>query len=110
MWLNRKVYDDLRDKLVGAEAEARGQAAALITVQANLDFMRVRLNQLEQERAILIERMFGVKVPVPQIEKARDPFEKNPFNEVFSFNGLDDNAAAALGISHDNEGKLVYTR
>jgi hypothetical protein len=110
MWLTRRIYDDLRDKLVAAEAEARGQAGALRTVQANFDFMRVRLNQLEQERAILIERMFGVKVPVPQIEKAPTPFDENKFNETFSFDGLDDSTAAALGISHDSEGRLLFTR
>lgn len=110
MWLNRKVYDDLRDKLVAAEAEARGQAGALRTVQANLDFMRVRLNQLEQERAILIERMFGVKVPVPEIVKVADPFDNHKFNEVFSFEDVGDERAAQLGIQHDPDGIAVYTR
>lgn len=110
MWISRKIYDDLRDSLVTAEAEERAQTGAMRTLQANFDFMTLRLNQLERERAIMIERMFGVKVPVPEIERAPNPFDAHKFNETFSFNGLDDTQAAELGISHDAEGKLVYTR
>ena len=66
MWISRPAFDDLRDKLVVAQAEARAEVVASKALQVSLDWLRVRVTQLEKERAVLIERFFDVKIPVPE--------------------------------------------
>lgn len=111
MWISKQAYNDLRDDLVKAQAIAGAEVNANKGLQVTLDWLRTRVTQMEKERAILIERMFGIKIPVPEIQKAEDPFKDHPFNDLASmFNGLSDNEAAREGIEHDAKGEVVYTK
>lgn len=110
MWLPRKTYEDLWKQLLTSQAEARAGAEANKTLAVTMDWLRVRVTQLEKERAVMVEKFYGVKVAVPEIIAAPDPFANHPFNELPSFDGLSDQDAARLGIEHDAEGHLIYRK
>lgn len=111
MFVSIKVYSDLRESLITAQAEARAFQEANKGLQVTLDWLRTRVTQMEKERAILIERMFGVKIPVPEIMVAPDPFKEHPFNDLAGmFVGMNDEEAAKAGIEHTATGELTYTK
>lgn len=108
MIISRKIYDDLQLARVKAEETAKAFQESNKGLQVTLDWLRVRVTQIEKERAIMIERFYGVKIPVPEIMKAPDPFENHPLNEGMNFEGLSDTEAQKLGISYDHDGRVVY--
>jgi hypothetical protein len=111
MIISRVVYDNLQLHLVTAQAEARAFQETNKGLQVTLDWLRTRVTQMEKERAILIERMFGVKIPVPEIVTAPDPFKDHPYNDMASmFNGMTDEEALKAGIEHNEKGELSYTK
>lgn len=111
MFISRKIYDDLQSSLNKAQAEARAFQESNKGLQTTLDWLRTRVTQMEKERAILIERMFGVKIPTPEIMAAPDPFKDHPYNDLASmFAGLSDEEAVKQGIEHDDKGALVFTK
>lgn len=100
MWINRNDYMLLVAK-ENAEralnASAREQNKVL---QTNMDWMRLRLTQMEKERAQLMFQLMGVKVPVPEIEHVRIdlPGElQHPLNQMPSFEDVGDEEAHKLG-------------
>lgn len=105
MWIDRKRYE----QLLAIEAEHRAVRDANKTLEVNLNWARLRINQLEQERALLTYHYMGVKLPVPQIESAERNEPKN-FNEVVSFDDVGDAEAARLGIEFNGDGSLRYTK
>lgn len=87
--------------------------AQKIKDDTTIDWMRHRINALEKERAILLNKVGGVHIPVPEIVPTRPgtisaplPFEG--FDAMPSFEDVGDHEAARLGISHDAEGHLQY--
>ena len=110
MWVDRKLFDDLRL----AEANQRGVATTLkeevISLRSTLDWMRVRLTQLEHERAVLISNYMGITVTAPRFEKAPQTSDFNhPLQALPSFEDVGDEEAARLGVGHNPDGTLRYT-
>lgn len=80
MWISEKIYDWTVAGLTEAQKEttrARSNEAAalakLVTVEADnarlradMDWFKLRLNQVERERGQLIQAAIGVKVAVPE--------------------------------------------
>lgn len=114
MWITRQAYDDMREDLVTAQAEAKAQKDANATVVAALDWMRVRTTSLEKERAVLLEKFYDIKIPVPEYHKptpAEGPFGTGQMHDLAQmFDGMNDAEAAKEGITHDETGRLVYTK
>lgn len=86
MWISNAVDAMLRDRqstimaLVHHRSEAEGKAAQLESenarLRSDLDWFKHRLNQVEMERAMLIQDRIGVKINVPQFVPAmHDPAE-----------------------------------
>lgn len=76
-----------------------------------IDWMRHRLNALEKERAILLNRVGGIVIPIPEIVPSRPgTISELPMDMTHlpSFEDVGDTEATRLGISHDNEGNLKY--
>lgn len=117
MWVDKQTMDDLRL----SEANARGIAQALerqvIAQNTTLDWMRIRLTQLEHERAVLIQNYMGISITTPVFEKApvkstgvgqgRSEWD-SPLNAVPSFEDIGDEEAARLGIEHNGDGTVRY--
>jgi hypothetical protein len=106
MWITRKDYREL----IHARAQAYGEAQALerqtLVFTTTLDWLRVRVNQLERERAALLFNQTGIKFPVPEIVNTSEA--KKSLDEAPSFEDPGDEAAAQLGITHALDGTLLY--
>lgn len=111
MWLSFKstattlnAWNDRYDRLLATAAEVNGKAQRLeienTRLRADLDWFKLRLNQVEKERGQLIQAAIGVKVSVPEFVPAREDPE-DTFNEMPDFstvgeNALEDRDGAAL--------------
>ena len=113
MWLSRQAYQDLKDQIVQAQADAAAQRHANDVLEANMNWFRHRLTQIEAERAVLIYKVMGVKIPAPEFHK-EDPIQKfmqdhkHQFTEADIFRDLGDDEARKQGISFNEEGQVVY--
>lgn len=111
MWIDRKTYEGLRDELAKNKEEARVLDKQNGILQTHLDWLRVRVNQLEQERAQLYYRVADIKLSTPVIESiAPSPRQGSPFHEMPSFEDMGDDEAKKQGVAHDTAGNLVYGR
>lgn len=105
MWMDRKAYDDIRLESVTATTRAQVLAEQNKALQVTLDWLRVRVTQLELERAQLLFNYTGVKVPTPTIQTTDAP---ESFHRVPHFNDIGDEEANRMGISHNPDGTLRY--
>lgn len=106
MWIDRKAYDTMiveRAKLCEESRVLNQQMSALLTT---LDWIRVRLTQVETERAQMIERYTGVRIPVPVI--TRTDADQSPMSQVPNWNDVGDDAAAKFGLSWNEDGTIRY--
>ena len=108
MWISRQAYQDLQDELTKHRAELVAQNRANQMLEATMNWLRHRVTQIEAERAVLIDKFMGVKIPAPEFHapKVRDPFAEHPFNEMDIFRGLSDAEALKEGVEWDEDGKL----
>jgi hypothetical protein len=107
MWLDRKAYEDQRAEGIKNHEEARVLAEQNRALQVTMDWFRVRINQLEIERAQLLFNYTGVKVSAPAITPA--PAPDDPARAVPHFGDVGDEKAAALGIGWDENGEIKYS-
>lgn len=115
MFVSREFVDDLktqRDKAIIDALVAKAEANVLKTshkvLETNLDHLRLRVNQLEKERAQLTHAILGVKMSVPEFEAVSPVEQAGAFSEMPSFEDVGDESANILGIRHDGEGNIVY--
>lgn len=108
MFIARKIYDDLRDERVKLQVEAAALAQVNAQLNAHIEWMRVRLTQLEFERAQLLKKYMGVDVPAPSFEPASETQAGTELNQTLGFGDMGDAAAAALGIGWNPDGTLNY--
>lgn len=93
--ISKQAVDSLREELAGVRAERDSLKLQLASSQNHFDWLRVRVNALEVERAQLIEKAYGIKIPVPEIVRpAKSPLELN----TDIFNDMGDDAAKTLGL------------
>ena len=108
--LVNRVAMALRDSAMSA-AEAGAVKEQNKVLQVQLDFMRHRVNQLELERAMLLQKVSGIAIPVPEIvPQAKQLDVRELLQAMPSFEDIGDDEAAKLGIRTDpSTGELVYT-
>jgi hypothetical protein len=108
MWISKQVYLEQRDRAVKAEAIVESVRIHNAALHTTMDWMRLRLNQLEHERAQLIHNYMGVSLAVPNIEPTSN--SDNPadiMNQVPSYEDVGDKEALRMGIGWDNDGHFV---
>lgn len=112
MWVPREVADwfsiskdsvaGLREELAAVKAERDVLKQQLTVANTNFDWARVKLNQLEYEKAALFEKLTGAKIPAPEMIRASRVSQQSPFDQVMSFEDIGDQAAKKLGFElHD---------
>lgn len=107
MWIARATWDQERDARIRAEAETASIKQYNVALQTTMDWQRVRLNQLEHERARLIETYMGVKIAVPEVTvESKDSSEL--LQEVPSFDDVGDDKALLMGISWNEMGEVTH--
>lgn len=106
MWVDRKMYDSLRMDYVKANEEARVLNNNYTALMTTLDWLRVRVTQLEMERAQLVYNYMGIKLPTPVI--ARTDERPDPNISLPNFEDVGDKEAARLGLGWNADGTLAY--
>ena len=107
MWLSRQAYSDLREQFTKAEAVRETLLAHNRALEVTLDWFRVRITQLEQERAALVQNYMGVTIPTPSIERKKT-VEETLYHATPHFGDMGDGEAAAQGVSWDEHGILTF--
>ena len=108
MWLAKIIYQEMREALVATQAQRdilQGHNRALETT---MDWLRVRVSQLEHERAIMLSKYMGIDVPVQVIERAREKKAESPYHTIPHFDDLGDEQARKLGITWNADGSVSY--
>ena len=110
MWISRELFTEL----IANEAATRGELAALQARFASQDTMcdwfRIRLTQLEKERAQMVKQYTGVILETPVFAKEPEMPVEQVLSEVSSFDDVGDEVAARLGIGHNPDGTLNYSK
>jgi hypothetical protein len=112
MWIKQSVVE----RLIKERSEASGAAQAMerqIAAQnATVEWMMLRLGQLEHERAVLVERYMGVTLAVPKITRAPDVASTltadDLLNSMPSFEDMGEAEAQRQGVDWDEQGRVVY--
>ena len=106
MWVSGKVLDwfkvsqetvnELRSELLVVRAERDAYKQQLTVANANFEWIRLRVNQLEIERGGLLEKATGIKTVVPEI--VRTPSNVDQMVNNFTFDDVGDEMAKRLGL------------
>lgn len=80
--------------------------------QLTNDWLRNRVNALEKERSILLQKIAGVAFPTPEIvlTPPKRVTDLPDFDYMPSFEDMGETEATRQGIEHNEEGELVYKR
>ena len=107
MFVSRAFYAEL----VEARTEARVLSETNKALQAHLDNARLRLNQLEKERAQMLYALSGTKIEVPEFARANNVYAggMTSLTDLPGTEDIGDELAATLGIGWDKDGRVSYT-
>lgn len=107
MWISREAYERLHRDAIEHKTLA--------------EWLRVRVNQLERERALLLQRALALPMEAPELlrEEPARPIAPPTTHDLVRANGLPhlagidfddlgDELAQSLGIDHDSEGRIRY--
>lgn len=108
MWLSPKIFsilevskdtvDNLRSDLASCRAECTLLKQQLNVSETNGNWMRVKINQLEMERAGLINKAFNIQLPgVPELVRTTTLPKQTDPNIFAGFDDIGDDIAKALG-------------
>lgn len=121
-----KLLDEARRDVAEGRQRIVDLERSLAVAQNNFEWARVRLNSVEQERALLIEHVTKVRLVVPEITreaggagvplqpgKTTDDTQEPGLLEGLAlpagmFEDMGDQAAAAAGLEHDATGAVVH--
>lgn len=88
----------LREELSATRAERDTIKVQLIINQTQFDWLRMRVNQLEYERAVMLEATTGLKFSSPMIAREAPPPTTPHFTPEFSFDDMGEDIASKLGF------------
>lgn len=106
-----KRFEKMTQALYHALGENAALKAQVAAMQTTMDWMRVRVNSLEHERAQLLFNYMGVKVAAPVIEaapatKSADQSLAEILHRAAHFEDIGDEQAAKLGIGWNEDGSI----
>ena len=81
--ISKESVDALREELSAIRAERDSFKTQLGVANNHFDWLRLRVNQLELERAQLLEKAAGIKTVIPEI--VRTPSNFDTMLNQFSF-------------------------
>jgi hypothetical protein len=126
MWVNKELFQRILDDnkrqqdvithrtalWTHAETQASVAGAQKAKDDMTIDWMRHRINALEKERTVLVMKVAGISLPTPEIVATR-PGTLSGTPEMHipaSMEDVGDDEAVRLGISHDDDGTLIYKK
>lgn len=105
MFIKRETFETMRNNRDALYAGYTEQARQIAAQQATIDWLMVRVTQVEKERAQLFERYTGIKLAVPEITRAPET-RPHAFDSPVSFQDIGDAAAGAEGLGWNDDGTL----
>jgi hypothetical protein len=93
---NKDTVDALREELAAVRAERDILHTQVTVSQNSFEWLRLRVNSLEMERAQLIQKAYGIEVPVPTV--IRQPKDILPMLNQAIFDDMGDKAAGENGL------------
>lgn len=123
MWVNKILFQTILDdnKKLQEAVEFERIGASRMSASTNelraqkakdditIDWMRHRINALEKERTILVQKVAGIALPTPEIVPTRPGTMTVPdFSSMPSFEDVGDTEAQRLGIRHDEYGVAEF--
>lgn len=106
MWIDRTTYENLTLDNAKLREESRVLNQTNYASQTTLDWFRVRVSQLERERAQLLHHFMGLKIEVPEIVQ-RPQSSAEALNPSMSFEDVGDTKARELGVGWDTAGLMA---
>jgi hypothetical protein len=98
-----EAIQQYREQLAVVTAERDTLKVQAAINQANMDWIRMRINTLELERTQLIEAAYHIKLPAPELLRV-NPSMPNFDANTFSFEDVGEKVAKDLGlISYDTK-------
>lgn len=121
MFLKRSDYDRLVNDLAEQRAKREAAETALALARATNTWLQTQVNTLQYERASLLSKVTGAPVLVPTLKTddsspisppvGHKPDPNQFYNQLAAlFDDPGDEMASTLGITHDEDGALVYTK
>lgn len=110
MWVDKKTYFELRDCLAKATQEAHTLAVQNQSLTTTMDWMRMMVNKLEQERAQMLLLYTGVKISVPTIHSSQETDIQTMMAGKSPFEDVGDEVAAKLGVGWAPDGTVLYQK
>ena len=106
MFVSRVFYAEL----VEARTEVRVLSETNKVLQAHLDNARLRLNQLEKERAQMLYALSGTKIETPEFSRQNGAYagSMTSLTDLPGIEDIGDELAAHLGIGWDKDGRVSY--
>ena len=120
MFISKNQFEDTRQHIEDLRCDGavlRQEAKVLSEqnrfLQTTLDWMRIRLTQVEHVRAQMLYNFTGVKVQVPSIEREMPPCsDPRSVSDILAavnhFGDVGDIEAAKLGVSWADDGSVSY--
>lgn len=107
MFINRNTYIELVAERASLERVLVEQSSRIAAQQSTIEWLMVRVTQVEHERAQLFERYTGVKIAAPAIVKAPEtkPNDRS-FDFPVSFTDMGNAEADAQGLGWNADGTL----
>lgn len=93
--ISKETVQDLKVEVEALRRENTSLSADLLSSKTHLDWLKIQFNQLQTERALLLDKLYGIAPPVPQLMQAPPP--PTAFEE-FSFNDMGDALAREIGL------------
>ena len=99
--ISKDSVDALREELATVKAERDALNSRLVSMQVSFDWLRMNWNQLQAENKALLERAYGVRVPVPELSSRTE----KSFNLQDLFSDVGDEEASKMGypVYGDNQ-------
>jgi hypothetical protein len=109
MWIAKPTYDMLVQERMQLQANLTAAQALVASQKSTLEWLMLRMTQLEAERAKLLWKYMGVSVPVPEISHEPEPGSSfdNPMNALPSFGDMGEEKAAKDGYGWNEAGELT---
>jgi hypothetical protein len=108
MWVDRAAYDETRKALWEAVAKNTVLERQVEAQQSTLNWMALRVTQVEHERAQLLFNYTGVKIETPVISPKPNDAVEDVVGQAMNFDDVGEEVAKRMGISHNEDGTLRY--
>lgn len=111
MFVRRAEFMELVNVLGRAQGALSDKNAQIAAMQTTLDWLTVRVTQLEKERARLLYNYMGIKVETPEIikksERQAEEDVRNMLHSVPHFADMGDEEARRQNVTWNPDGTIA---